>query len=148
MTTFAQALRNAIEVEHAAARFYEHLVERAESAEVRAFFREMVAQEQSHAREIGALAEKAHRGELPEAADDDVAVVETAPEWAGVAVAALEDAVGLAIEAEHQAALYYDAIADFLSGDGAAFFQALGTTELEHARRLGELLSRLQRGAR
>lgn len=147
MTTFAQALRNAIEVERAAARFYERLVERAEEEAVRAFFREMVAQEEAHAREISALADQVHRGELPVAADDEVAVVETAPGWAGVAVSELQDAVGLAIEAEHQAALYYDAVADFLTGESAAFFQALGTTELEHARRLSELLARLQRAA-
>jgi rubrerythrin len=145
MTTFAQAIRNAIEVERAAARFYSRLVDQAGSAEVRAFFVEMVAQEEAHAREIAGLGERVQRGELPRAADDDLALVETAPGWGEAVVVALEDAVGLAIEAEHHAALYYDAMADFLVGETAAFFRALGATELAHASRLTALLERLVR---
>lgn len=145
MTTFAQAIRNAIEVERAAARFYARLADQADSAEVRAFFGEMVAQEQAHEHEIATLAERVHRGELPVDADAEVALVETAPGWAGATVPAIEDAVGLAIEAENQAALYYDAMAEFLSGDGAAFFHALSSAELEHARRLAALLVQLAR---
>lgn len=43
-------------------------------------------------------------------------------------------ALGVAYEAELQASMYYDAFADNLEGQPAAFFRALAKTEEEHAK--------------
>ena len=44
MRTLEQALRNAIEIERAAARFYQQLIDRAGDEQTRTFLEEMAAQ--------------------------------------------------------------------------------------------------------
>ena len=50
--TLAQAVRNAMEAERAAAKFYEVLAGRAEDATTRGFFQEMVRLEQQHGAKV------------------------------------------------------------------------------------------------
>lgn len=129
-----QAIRNAIEAELAAARFYRLLAESTDDAESQAFLSDMAEQEQSHAKAIEDAGSEVVSTKLPQHAVGEVAVVETLPSWRYVDNLSLDDAYEIAIEAERQAALYYDAIADCFEGDTKAFFENLAKAEEEHER--------------
>jgi rubrerythrin len=144
MRTLGQALRNAIEIERAAARFYQKLLDRAADAETRAFLKEMATQEEAHAQSLESIAEKLEAGDVPGSPDDRIEGVEAAPGWAGAEEdLELQQALSIAIEAENSAALYYDAMADHATGKLNEFFRTLSETELDHARRLREKLDQL-----
>lgn len=131
-----QAVRNAIDAERAAARFYRALAALDLEPEVRGFFLEMAAQEDQHAKAIETNGKRLIDGELPARADMDVRSVETAPEWMAVETISKQNAVGIAHENELKASLFYDSLADFCSEPEAEFFRQLAQTELEHAKRL------------
>lgn len=143
MITFGQAIRNAVEIEQAAARFYRKLVTHAVDQKTNEFLEEMARQEDQHADQITKVAEQLDAGELPINPDDKVQGVETAPEWCAAENLQLEQALTLAIEGENSAALYYDAMADFASGEVADFFNELVKTEQHHADLLREKLKQL-----
>ena len=135
VTTLGQAIRNATEAERAAARFYEALARRAGDGQARVFFEEMVRDERQHAELLesygGELGE-AYAAQLPEAA---VQRIEVVPGWEYAESISIEQALEVAIEAENNAALYYDAMADFTEGDVQAFFRRMATLEEAHAER-------------
>jgi rubrerythrin len=135
-------MRNAIEAERAAARFYDRLVGKASDEETRRFLTEMAAQERDHARAIEEIAGKIGNGELPTRPDTRVTAVETAPAWAEAESLDLDQALALALDAENSAALYYDALADFCDLGARSFFERMVAVEEEHARRLRELIAR------
>ena len=143
MRTLGQALRNAIEIERAAARYYQRLLDHAADADTRAFLEEMARQEEAHAGSLESIAGKLEVGEVPGSPDDRIEGVEAAPGWDSVDGLDLRQALGIAIEAENSAALYYDAMADHAEGRLKEFFRALSETELDHARRLREKLAEL-----
>lgn len=134
--TLAQAIKNCIAIEHAAERFYRRLLQQSEEAAVRAFFEDMANQEADHAAWIAQMADKLEAGALPERADAQVKGVERAPGWECVEGIQLSEAVELALEAENSAALYYDAMTDFTTGEVKAFFQKLAGIEEQHAEKL------------
>lgn len=127
-----QAVRNAIEAERAAARFYAALREATTDGEAREFLEELVRVELTHAASIEAFAAS---GEflLPAREELSVVVIETAPGWEMYEGLNLQEALTLAHESEIQASLYYDAIADAFEGDARHFFLALAATETQHA---------------
>jgi len=143
MLTFEQAVRNAIEVEKAAASFYRNLKGRAADQKTRDFFEEMARSEDAHARGIEAMGKRLTSGELPLRPDERIDTVETSPEWRLIENITLKQALELAIEAENNASLYYDAMADFAQGEVSRFFKRLSENELEHARSLRELYKKL-----
>lgn len=143
MITIAQAIKNAIEVERAAARFYVQLQGLATDAETRRFFEGLVRQENEHARIIEQMGQKIHAGELPVSPDARVASMETAPGWDEAASIDLGEALDLALESENQAALYYDTIADCFEGALEAFFRDLSRTELQHASSIQKRMKRI-----
>lgn len=143
MITFGQAIRNAVAIEQAAARFYRKLVAQAADQKTVEFLEEMARQEDQHAEQIAKVAQQLDAGELPINPDDKVHGVETAPEWGAVEHLKLEQALNLAIEGENSAALYYDAMADFASGEVADFFNDLVKTEQHHAELLRGKLQQL-----
>jgi rubrerythrin len=138
-----QAVRDAIEAELAASRFYTLLAESAEDAQTRAFLEEMSRQEVGHARSIEKTGAALVDGLLPAQASGDLSGVETLPDWKFVDDIALTAAFEVALTAEQQASLYYDAIADFLEGEAREFFRSLSAAEDEHAKNLRERLARL-----
>jgi rubrerythrin len=142
MASLAQAIRNAIEAERAAGRFYTDLLDKAADPKTNAFFAEMAKQEEEHARSIEEVGQKLATGELPQSADSNVAAVETISSWRDAKSISLEEALDLAISAEQSASLYYDAIADYFSGEGERFFRDLSACEMQHAERLIELKER------
>lgn len=141
-TPLAQAIRNAIEAERAAARFYDALVGKADGAEARAFLRAMAEAERGHADELVRMAERLAAGELPARADTDVHGIETVPCWPDASGIDLAEAIELAIDAEQSASLYYDALADCSQGEVAQFFRRLVALEDGHAETLRATLQR------
>lgn len=142
MITFNQAVRNAIEIERAAAAFYRKLESRARDEQTRAFFLKMARIEDQHAQTITEIGEQIAAGMLPAQGDGLIQAVETSPQWAMAEEIDYHQALDLAIEAENSAALYYDAMADFAQGDVAKLFKDLTQTELQHAKMLRELKQR------
>ncbi len=139
--SIGQAMRNAIEAERAAARFYDRLVGRAGDAEGKKFFQEMADQERDHADAIAEMAGKIGSDELPTRADTRVDMVETVPGWAEVDNITIDQALELALDAENGAALYYDALADFCEPGAKAFFARMVAAEEAHATQIRELIS-------
>jgi rubrerythrin len=128
-----QAIRNAIEAELAAARFYRHLAESTEDAESRAFLAGLAEQEVLHAKAIETRGLEVAGGSLPARAEGEVEMIETLPEWRFAENLSLAQALDVAYEAETQASMYYDALADFLEGPAGDFFRDLAHVEAEHA---------------
>jgi len=135
-----QAIRNAIEAERAAERFYRGMIEHGGDAETHSFIERVAAQERGHAEQIEAFVHRIDRGELPEFADGPVDVVESDTDWARVDELDLKAAVGLAIELEDKAKQYYEALAGTSSGELYAFFTTLVRVEEEHRRGFQKLL--------
>lgn len=137
--TVAQAVRNAVEAERAAAQFYRALAALDLVDEVRGFFLEMAKQEDQHAESIETGGKRLVGGALPERADMVVRAVESAPEWLVVDSITKQNAISIAHENELKASLFYDALADFCPEPEADFFRQLAKTELEHAKKLEKL---------
>jgi rubrerythrin len=130
--TLSQAIRNAIDAEHAASMFYQRLAERTQDAVPRKFFLRMQEVEARHASEIEQRGRSLVES-LPPKAAGNIALVETAPEWADSEGVGLDGALRIALEAELQAALYYDCFADALAEPGRTFFRSLAAAEQHHA---------------
>ena len=141
-----QAIRNAIEAEHASARFYSLLAESTDDEKSRAFLEGMAENERLHARQIRDVGEKLVVGPLAEQADSDMSLVETLPDWRFVDGLGLPQAFEIAIAAEEQAALFYDALSDYFDEPVKTFFRDLAQTEEEHAATLRK--KRRERGSR
>jgi len=135
----AQALRNAIEAEKAAERFYRLLAESTEDPEARIFLFAMADSENAHANSIETSARTIFHGPLPQSADFDVSVVESLPDWRFADNTTLAQAVQIAKGAEVQASLYYDALADCFEGPMKDFFTDLALTEENHAKQLDKM---------
>jgi rubrerythrin len=128
-----QAIRNAIESEVASARFYEMLAERTPYPAARAFLRQMVATELSHAAEIEGIGRLLLGDAVPQHADRDVSMVETLPDWSGAEAVTLSEGIVLAIAAEQGAAICYSALAAQLPSPAKDVFLRLARTEEQHA---------------
>jgi rubrerythrin len=129
--TLAQAIRDAVASERAAARFYQQLHDRTTSLQAQRFLKGMADEEARHAAILEVMAERRDIA-LPEGESPLVEVVETAPAWKDVEDISIEDALEIAREAETQACLYYDALADGVDGELAAFFRGMSNTEKQH----------------
>lgn len=79
--TLQQAIRNAIEAEDSAAEFYRRMAHRTDDPVTQKFFEDMGKVERIHADEIEGLGRSLVEESLPETADSDVALIESAPEW-------------------------------------------------------------------
>ncbi|MEZ4219968.1 MAG: ferritin family protein [Polyangiaceae bacterium] len=137
--TVAQAVRNAVAAEKAAAQFYRALAVLDVSPEVRGFFLEMAEQEDQHAAAIEAGGKRLVGAQLPAQANMEVRGVETAPEWLIANDISPEQALQLARDNEYKASLFYDSLADFCPEPEAGFFRQLAMTEIEHAKLLDEV---------
>ncbi len=142
-----QAIRNAIEVEQAAARFYAGLRAKAVDAPTEEVVAQMEAEEREHAAALQQLAVRVEAGQLPEHADHHCRTVETIPAWNEADEITLREALDIALEAEMYAALYYGALADSVGPGGLLeFFTSMTAMEEKHVRRIEELLKRLAAG--
>jgi len=132
--TLGQAIRNAIEAERAASRFYSDLAARAEDPLTRRFFEEMIRVEQHHSSEIEDIGHKLVDGSLGLSGAGQITVVEPAPDWTHPDDLGIDQGLQLAFECESRAARYYAALAEGFPGPGAGFFRMLAHTEEQHAR--------------
>jgi rubrerythrin len=132
----AQAIRNAVEAELAAAGFYERLAAATREPDAKLFLEQMVLTELEHARRIEEAGLRVLGGPLADRADGDVSTVETLPDWRYLDGIAIEQALEIALSAERQASLYYDALADCFDGAIRELFLELARTEDEHAETL------------
>lgn len=137
-TTLAQAIRNAIDAELAAARFYSLLADSTQDAAAKGFLEEMAELEREHAREIEKVGTELFDTAPADRADMDVSMVETLPDWKFVDGMTLGDAYQVALAAEQKAALYYDGLADYCEEPARDFFVSLSAQEEQHARLLTE----------
>jgi len=140
-TTLAQAVRNAIEVEKAAAEFYSRLAAATHDRQARGFLEEIARQEQEHARCIEDFGRRLDLGELPTRPDLNIEIVETSPEWQYHDNISMTEALQVALDNENNAAMYYEALASSGEGEIREFFESLTRTEEEHARRLGAMIA-------
>ena len=141
-----QAIRNAIEVEEAAARFYKLLADSTADVKAKKFLEKMIAEEQGHARAIEDMGKELTNGKIPGRPDDNCEIVETAPEWAYMDDISYGQALEIALDAENHAALYYSAVADGFTGPVSEFFRSLSSTEEQHIKNLQETIKTLKKG--
>ena len=138
--TLAQALKNAIHAEQAAARFYDLLAQSTDDPEARRFLAEMAGQELAHARELAELASRTETGELPARPDERFELAETSPDWKYVDDLGYGAALRLALELEQHAAVFYDALAGSTDGPVRELFERLARVEETHAGAVERLL--------
>jgi rubrerythrin len=141
--TIEQAIRNAVEAERAAARFYSLLGDSTEDPEAKLFLEQMHDDELKHAAAIEHLAQGITSRDLPAHAEEGYAVVETAPAWKYVDGIDYLSALRVALEAEQSAALYYGAVADAFMGEQKQFFEDLSLTEEKHAERVQQMIEKI-----
>ncbi|HEY3355953.1 MAG TPA: ferritin family protein [Polyangia bacterium] len=139
--TLGQALRNAVETELAAERYYRRLAAHTTDPDARLFLLGMADEEHEHAAELERFGVTV-AVELPGRADPNVHLGETAPGWAHHEGTTLDQALRIALEAENNAALYYDALAGTATGAVADFFRRLVANEEDHAARLRAMIAR------
>lgn len=137
--SLSQAIRNAVESELAAMRFYRALAALDLEPKVQEFFQEMAEQELHHADWIRDHGRRLVEGELADKPEGNVRVVETSPEWMVADTITPAQALQLALDNEYKASLYYDAIADSCPEPEAEFFRQLSKTEEEHAKKLRQM---------
>ncbi len=138
--TLAQAVRNAVAAEIAAAGFYTLLAENSRDEQATAFFHGMAAQELDHARCIEQVGQELGAGTLPDRADASVQGVETAMGWEGRTDLTYREALEIALAAENNAEFVYETWAEQLPDPPSALFTNLARTEERHAETLRKLL--------
>jgi rubrerythrin len=142
MSELKQALRNAIEVERAAARFYSKLAARTKQQDARAFLEGLVAEEDSHAAALEAKSRELVEGSLPEQPDWHFENVETVPDWTLADDVSLEQALQVALEAEQSAELFYDGLADTTTGAVSEFFRNVSKNEANHVKAIADMIDK------
>ena len=130
--SLGQAVRNALEAERAAESFYRLLAQSTSDADARKFLLKMANLEKAHAATIEQMGIELRAGKLPAKADDNVELIETAPDWAYRDDMELNEAMELALENERHAALYYEAFADVTHDAVQAFFVEIVKDENRH----------------
>lgn len=130
--TLGQVVRNAIEAENAAAQFYRLLAESTVDASAQDFLLSMEKLEAGHAQSIEHLGARLNAGALPQRADDNVELIETAPAWRDVDDITVTEALDLAYELEQHAELYYSALADAAQGEAKELFSRIAADEKKH----------------
>jgi rubrerythrin len=134
--TLEQAVKNAIETERAAARFYEIMQGFTDDEVIREFLKKMQEQEQTHAEEIARIGAVLEAGELPAGGDTRLFETLRAPEWAATENMTLGEALEVALEAERRATAYYSVLSQVTSGGAGEFFSMMERVEAEHVEAL------------
>ncbi len=141
--TLEQAVRNAIMSEENARRFYERLSRFVENEDAKRFFVKMSEEEERHAVALANLArDKTLR--LPKNIDVASAFLEPRPGTADAKIETLEGAIELAIAAEINAQLYYEALASTVEGEAQLFFERMAEAESSHYDILNDYKNRLK----
>ncbi len=141
--TLRQAIRNAIEAEEGAGRFYRALAGRSADPQVREFCTKMALQEDEHAEHVEAFGKTLEDRPIPREADEDT-ITETVPDWTLDEDASLEDVLKHAYRAEDRVRAYYALLAEALDGDAGDFFRKLAHVEALHVQEVAHALERFR----
>jgi rubrerythrin len=140
MLSTARAIREAIDAEYAAARFFDGMARHAVDDVALGLFSTLAASEREHARAIERERERIRQGEVPGKAEGPNIALDHAPRWDSASQITLAQAIGFAVETKRHAVRLYDAIADCVDRDGSRFFRELAQAEDDQARQLEEHL--------
>jgi rubrerythrin len=130
--------------ERASSRFYGELAEHSSDPAAKEFLTGLAHEEAAHERAIAEFAQREYPAALTAAPLPGWRHLETALDWDSDSDLTLADALVLALEAEHHAALHYETLADALDGEPREFFLRLARSELEHGRELEQGIVRLR----
>jgi len=137
--TLGQAVRNAIEAEWEAARYYTRLATHAAGVDAERFLTDMAAQEFEHARDLEHFAASLTCGKVPVEPTRDVGELVALPALVPGEPLVYEAALAVALDAETRAHAAYAGLAQHVAGEAGAFFQRLAQAELQHAGQLQDL---------
>ena len=138
--TLAQAIRNAIGAEEAAAAFYKILSERLDDPEACGFLAGMSSDERGHADALRRLALTLTDEPLPAAAEPFYEQVELPPVSFFARDFDLQESYSLALSGEYRARDFYETLARDTEGSLNQLFETLAAAESQHAIRLRSLL--------
>jgi rubrerythrin len=142
--SLGQAVRNAIETENAAERFYAGLAARTDDGDARHFLEDMSAQEGEHAASLERFAATLEE-QAPGSADIDLGVVETGPDWLDDASLSFTEALTLALRSEEKAQGAYAGLAVSCEAPPIRrFFAEMAEAERKHAEQLSDILDAAQ----
>ncbi|OQB08621.1 MAG: putative trifunctional 2-polyprenylphenol hydroxylase/glutamate synthase subunit beta/ferritin domain-containing protein [Deltaproteobacteria bacterium ADurb.Bin207] len=136
-----QALRNAVEAELAAARFYSRLAEHTTDPTARRLVQQLHDDELKHAAAIELMSRRLGKV-LPVHATDGYAMVEIEHEWDLDSNINYLSVLERAIAAERKASRFYGTLATAFTGEARSFFDELSMVEELHANRLLKLLEK------
>jgi rubrerythrin len=140
--SFREAMRNAVQAEHACAWVYRGLITRTRDPRARSFLEGMVRFAEEHANEIERLG--ATVGDArPIRATGRITIVKTVPVFRHPDRIDLNDALGIAHDSEIRAANYYSALAGQFAGKAAQVFLQLAKVEHQHGLAIEEAKHRV-----
>jgi rubrerythrin len=142
--TLAQAVRNAIEGEYYAARFYNMLARDNEDDRAARFFSKIADQEVHHAQQIEAMGDLMGASELPASPNIDVAGIGTVRSAEGRTDLTYGDALEIALQAERNAMRFYALMAELFEGDASLLFDTISRAEAEHAEDIETIMEHLE----
>ena len=129
----ALAIQNAIETEKSAARFYKRLALHTSNADARSALENLSAEEETHAKALEDWGRQIASEPVPWQYPTSFELIESAPGWSEAENVTVEEALHIALEAETQATLYYDAIAESINQRPLTeFFNTMAKTEETH----------------
>jgi rubrerythrin len=140
MPSTAQAIRDAIAAELAAARFYDDLAARTDDARARQFLERMAEVEHVHGSEIAASGRRLVPEGLPDFPSEDAETIEVLPEWQEADGVTIDEALEIAAACERKAGSVYRSWAERMTGSVRAFFLLLTDAEAEHERMIDQVL--------
>jgi rubrerythrin len=136
-----EAVRNAIQAEHACCWVYRGLSARTRDPRARAFLEDMVRVQQVHVAELERLA-AGMADERPVRRMERISIAKTAPLFRYPDIIELGDALQIAFEAETRASRYFAALSRQFGGKAAAFFLQLSKAEEEHGLTIRQAMSK------
>lgn len=137
-----RALRDTLELQSAAARFFGALAQRASVPTTRKLLLDFARVEQLLALEVEAMTSQLTDAALPDRANTRVAGIKTAPEWSAVQEPTFEQSIAIALDCTRRAFHHHTDTAHRLDGRPSSFFLNLAQSEQERASMLDSVLAK------
>jgi rubrerythrin len=138
--TLIEAIQTAVAIEENAADFYDRLSRHTHFRAAKEFFSDMSAQESEHARIFRAMGERFGPGHRQATIEQTMISIESAPQWAWSENLDYDQALAVALEAENNAAFFYDVLSDASPNEELRkFFKSMHSMEMAHAQALEDL---------
>lgn len=140
--TKARVLRDALEMQSAAARFFGQLAHKATDPKARKLLVDLARVEQLLTIEVDAMSGQLGQIPLSERIDPRVLRIKTAPEWEGFEAITVEQAMAVAFDCNRRAYRHHAEAASRFDGPVADFFLTLAQADLDRASMLERTLDR------